>query len=61
MLENPSLRNCALFLAVTAFQAVRIATEEHCLAADPAYRRYRERVTRRVVPVPALSAACGLR
>jgi protein-S-isoprenylcysteine O-methyltransferase Ste14 len=50
VLENPSIRNCVLFLVVAAFQAVRIGAEEDCLSADPAYRRYRERVTRRVVP-----------
>ena len=50
VLENPSVRNCVLFVAVLGFQAVRIATEEQCLSADPVYRAYRERVTRRVVP-----------
>jgi protein-S-isoprenylcysteine O-methyltransferase Ste14 len=50
VLENPSLRNCVLFVAVLGFQAVRIVTEEQCLSADPVYRAYRERVTRRVVP-----------
>ena len=50
VLENPTAWNLALFAIVTSFQAVRIATEERCLDADPAYRDYRERVPRRVVP-----------
>ena len=50
MLENPTAWNVALFAVVTSFQAVRIATEERCLDADPAYRDYRARVPRRVVP-----------
>lgn len=49
-LENPTAWNWALFAVVTSFQAVRILTEERCLEADPAYRDYRERVPRRVVP-----------
>jgi len=50
VLENPSLRNCVLFGAVMTVQLVRILAEERFLAADPAYRRYCERVRRRVVP-----------
>ncbi|HTZ04727.1 MAG TPA: isoprenylcysteine carboxylmethyltransferase family protein [Gaiellaceae bacterium] len=50
VLENPSAWNLALFAVVTSFQAVRIVTEERCLDSDPAYRDYRERVPRRVVP-----------
>jgi protein-S-isoprenylcysteine O-methyltransferase Ste14 len=50
VLENPSLRNIALFAVVGVFQAVRIGSEEECLRADPAYRSYCERVTRRVIP-----------
>jgi protein-S-isoprenylcysteine O-methyltransferase Ste14 len=50
VLENPSAWNIALFSVVTSFQAVRIVTEERCLDADPAYRAYRRRVPRRVVP-----------
>jgi len=50
VLENPSAWNVALYFVVMAFQAVRIATEERCLDADAEYRRYRERVKRRVVP-----------
>jgi protein-S-isoprenylcysteine O-methyltransferase Ste14 len=50
VLENPSLRNCILLASVIVVQAVRIVAEERFLAADPAYRRYCERVRRRVVP-----------
>ena len=50
VLENPSLRNLWLYVVVMGFQAVRIVQEERCLDADPAYRSYRRRVPRRVVP-----------
>lgn len=49
-LENPSPRNVVLFLAVTAFQLVRIRTEEDCLRADPDYLRYSKHVRYRLVP-----------
>jgi protein-S-isoprenylcysteine O-methyltransferase Ste14 len=50
VLENPSVRNSVLLAAVVTVQAVRTVAEERFLAADPAYRRYCERVRRRVVP-----------
>jgi protein-S-isoprenylcysteine O-methyltransferase Ste14 len=49
-LENPSVRNVALLVLVLSAQLVRIRTEEDCLSADPAYRRYCERVRYRLVP-----------
>jgi protein-S-isoprenylcysteine O-methyltransferase Ste14 len=50
VLENPSIRNGAILVVVVMLQAVRIAAEERCLGADPAYRRYRADVRWRVVP-----------
>lgn len=49
-LENPSVRNVVILVLVLSFQLVRIRTEEDCLRADPAYRRYCERVRYRLVP-----------
>ena len=50
LLENPSLWNGCILLAVTAIQAIRILEEERTLAEDPAYRAYCSRVKSRVIP-----------
>lgn len=51
LLENPSVRNTALFLLVTVVQAVRIVVEERWLMLDPAYRVYARAVRWRVMPL----------
>jgi protein-S-isoprenylcysteine O-methyltransferase Ste14 len=50
VLENPSLRNVALLVAMTMAQLVRIAEEERVLVADRTYRDYCSRVRYRLIP-----------
>jgi protein-S-isoprenylcysteine O-methyltransferase Ste14 len=49
--ENPSLRNVLLLCVGTAFQMIRIGEEELVLAADSAYRGYRDSVRYRLIPL----------
>lgn len=51
LLENPSVRNTALYLLVTAVQAVRVVVEERWLMLDPTYQAYARAVRWRVVPL----------
>jgi protein-S-isoprenylcysteine O-methyltransferase Ste14 len=50
LFENPSLPNIIVLGAVAAAQVVRIDQEERCLAADPDYRAYQQRVRFRLLP-----------
>ena len=50
LLENPTVRNWAVIVPAILFQAVRIHTEEECLAKDPEYAAYCRRVRWRLVP-----------
>jgi protein-S-isoprenylcysteine O-methyltransferase Ste14 len=50
LLENPTVRNCAVILATILFQLVRIRTEEQCLEQDPEYVAYGRRVRWRLIP-----------
>jgi protein-S-isoprenylcysteine O-methyltransferase Ste14 len=50
LLENPSAWNGFVIATVIAFQLVRIRHEEACLAAEPEYRAYRQRVRWRLIP-----------
>ena len=51
LLENPSVRNAALYLLVTGVQGVRIVVEERWLMLDPLYRAYALEVPGRVLPL----------
>lgn len=50
LLENPSPANTVVWLLVWVCQLTRIDKEEEVLSADPAYRAYRGRVRRRLIP-----------
>lgn len=48
--SHASLRNGAVYAGLYGLQLIRIRREERCLAADPAYARYRARVRWRLLP-----------
>jgi protein-S-isoprenylcysteine O-methyltransferase Ste14 len=50
VLENPSVRNVALLVAMTVGQIVRIGEEERLLTGDRTYRDYCSRVRYRLIP-----------
>ena len=50
LLENPSVSTALVISAVMVAQLGRVWQEERCLAADPVYAEYRQRVRQRLVP-----------
>jgi protein-S-isoprenylcysteine O-methyltransferase Ste14 len=50
LLSSISVRNVCVYLAVWAFQIVRIREEEAVLGTDPTYREFSKRVADRLIP-----------
>jgi protein-S-isoprenylcysteine O-methyltransferase Ste14 len=50
LLDSPSLRNAALYLAALAIQIARLKREERILMLDPAYQAYSASVRFRLLP-----------
>ncbi|MDE1941844.1 MAG: isoprenylcysteine carboxylmethyltransferase family protein [Betaproteobacteria bacterium] len=48
--SHATLRNGAVYVGLYLLQVIRIRREEQCLAADPAYARYCNRVRWRLLP-----------